>query len=199
MGWSTDEFGRSHEGRPGALLADGTEPKPVYVDLGSSSNMHEISDWWVYDGRLNRPRASEVRGACSCGWRGAGRYAIDWGALEGGDADGEDPYDIDLPGPYADWERHLDEVRARSVPLPAGLQDLIDQVESRLDSLVDQAPLAALKAVADLERTVKRVAGDAAYAVEMDELSWETVGKALGVPEREARSRLLGYALRRNH
>ncbi|WP_329456494.1 hypothetical protein [Streptomyces sp. NBC_01497] len=190
MGWQRDEFGSFHEGRPGPVLADGDEPKPVYVDTGSSG-VHETSEWWVHDGGRSGPRAVDVRGSCSCGWRGASRYPIDWDALA---EDGLQ--DFDVSGPYTDWERHLDDVAAQSVPLPVGLEELLEQVEDRLDALADQAPLAALRAVAALERTAKRVAGEAAFAVERDGPPWETVGRALGITEREARSRLLGYALR---
>ncbi|MFJ8164195.1 hypothetical protein ACIRBY_25170 [Streptomyces sp. NPDC096136] len=33
--WTSDEFGTSHEGRGGVLLADGTAPKPVCFDSAS--------------------------------------------------------------------------------------------------------------------------------------------------------------------
>src|SRR4051794_13931402 len=34
--WTTEEFGTSHKGAVGVLLADGTAPKPVFFDTGSS-------------------------------------------------------------------------------------------------------------------------------------------------------------------
>ncbi|MFF3956579.1 hypothetical protein ACFYY1_25680 [Streptomyces sp. NPDC001890] len=40
----TEEFGGEHEGRPGALLADGTEPGPAYLDSGSGSTVHRSTD-----------------------------------------------------------------------------------------------------------------------------------------------------------
>ncbi len=46
-GWRTEEFGTSHQGCPGAVLADGTEPHPVIVDLGSGPTMHETSHWSI--------------------------------------------------------------------------------------------------------------------------------------------------------
>ncbi|MYU47748.1 hypothetical protein GTV15_08470, partial [Streptomyces sp. SID7803] len=59
--WKTEEFGASHQGRPGAVLADGAEPKPVTFDLGSGTNVHETSNWWVYDGNTLAPH---VRPRC---------------------------------------------------------------------------------------------------------------------------------------
>lgn len=67
MGWQTEEFGSSHEGSVGALLADGSEPKPVWLDAGSAGNGRKTSEWWAYDGRLNTQRATHLRGCCSCG------------------------------------------------------------------------------------------------------------------------------------
>ncbi|MGW9116214.1 hypothetical protein ACWGRV_06110 [Streptomyces sp. NPDC055663] len=52
--WETDGFGGEYEGRPGALLADGTEPGPAYFDSGSGSTMHRSTDWYVYDGYVLR-------------------------------------------------------------------------------------------------------------------------------------------------
>ncbi|MFC9619439.1 hypothetical protein ACFTXM_05390 [Streptomyces sp. NPDC056930] len=39
--WETDEFGSEHEGRPGVLLADGTEPGQVYFDAGSGPRVRD--------------------------------------------------------------------------------------------------------------------------------------------------------------
>ncbi|MGW1843005.1 hypothetical protein [Streptomyces sp. NPDC001966] len=52
--WETEGFGGEHEGRPGALLADGTEPGPAYFDSGSGSTVHRSTDWYVYDGYVLR-------------------------------------------------------------------------------------------------------------------------------------------------
>ncbi|MFI2317637.1 hypothetical protein [Streptomyces sp. CB00072] len=46
--WKTGEFGRAHQGRPGTLLADGSEPEPLVFDIGSSASVHRSSDWWFY-------------------------------------------------------------------------------------------------------------------------------------------------------
>ncbi|MGW4725371.1 hypothetical protein [Streptomyces sp. NPDC004291] len=42
-GWRRDGF-ESHEGMVGVLLTDGSEPKPVFFDLGSGATFHESSD-----------------------------------------------------------------------------------------------------------------------------------------------------------
>ncbi|MFI0822042.1 hypothetical protein ACH4TX_40775 [Streptomyces sp. NPDC021098] len=190
MGWQSEEFGSFHEGTAGAVLGDGSEPGPVYVDAGSGSHMPAITDWWVYDGTLGAPRATHLRGSCSCGWRGERRYAIDWGLVA------EDPYDADTSGPRDDWAQHIEHVKERSVPLPVALEGLLAEVDQQLTALAADAPLAALRAVAALERTTKRIGREAAYHAEADELSWETIGKALGITEKDARSRLVNYSLR---
>ncbi|MER5545924.1 hypothetical protein ACWD4N_19860 [Streptomyces sp. NPDC002586] len=192
MEWKTEQFGSSHEGRAGSVLADGSEPEPVYFDVGSGSYVPKSSDWWVYDGTLGAPEASDLRGSCSCGWRGASRYPIDWSQV-----DRFHPYEYDTSGPYEDWAQHIAEVEARSVPLPEDITDLVDRLDERLSSLADQAPLAALKAVAALERIAENVGRQAAYDVQADELSWETVAKALGLTEEDARSRLFHYSFGR--
>lgn len=77
--WTTVEFGTSHRGRPGAVLPDGSEPKPVVFDVESGTNFRETRNWQVYAGStLSAPRATALRGACSCGWRGSGLHPIDW-------------------------------------------------------------------------------------------------------------------------
>ncbi|MFE7402526.1 hypothetical protein [Streptomyces sp. NPDC057557] len=191
--WETEEFGSEHEGRPGVLLADGTEPGPVYFDAGSGPAIHRSVDWWVYDGTLGAPIATELRGACSCGWRGSPRYPLDWEVV-----DRRRPYLADTSGPEGDWDTHITEVQARTVPVPADLTALLDQAEERLTALVADEPMAALRAVAALQRLTDRVAVDAAFCVDTaDGPRWDTVAQALGISEQAARSRLTHYALRR--
>lgn len=191
MGWQSDEFGTSHEGEARAVLPDGTEPKPMHFDVGSGGHVHETSDWWVYDGTLGALRAAALRGSCSCGWRGTSLYPIDWSQVAR-----RAPYDYDTSGPEDDWEAHIEEVNARTVPLPLALRELLDQLEQHLNTLADQAPLAALKAVEALERMTGHIGREAAHGTQVDEMSWETIGKALGLPEAEARARVSRYARR---
>ncbi|MEU3752967.1 hypothetical protein AB0H17_09425 [Streptomyces olivoreticuli] len=195
MGWQTEEFGSFHEGRAGAVLADGSEPGPVYLDSGSGGGLPPTSDWQVYDGTYDAPKAADLRGSCSCGWRGTSRYPIDWPQVIA------DEHCMDTSGPRDDWEQHISEVRTRSVPLPVELEDLLKRVEEQLDALAMEAPVAALKAVAALERTTGRISRNAADNAQADErageLSWEAIGTALGLNEKDARSRLNRYSFRR--
>ncbi|MFJ8668925.1 hypothetical protein [Streptomyces sp. NPDC093600] len=96
------------------LLADGSEPGPVYFDMGSGGDVHQSTDWWVYDGTRRAPTAVQMRGRCSCGWRGERTYPIDWAQIPR-----DDPYEYDTSGPLEDWQEHVDEVEALTVPLPA--------------------------------------------------------------------------------
>ncbi|MFE0134646.1 hypothetical protein ACFWY6_24240 [Streptomyces sp. NPDC059037] len=191
MGWKTEQFGMSHEGRAGAVLANGTEPEPMHFDTGSSGNVHKTSDWWVYDGTLRAPQATDLRGSCSCGWRGTALYPIDWSQVSR-----RHPYEYDASGPYTDWAQHISEVEERSVPLPDELAGLLEKVDEQLTALADQGPVAALKAVVLLERITKRIGRDAAANAQLDEVPWDSIAKALGLTEREARSRLINYSYR---
>lgn len=191
MGWKSEEFEASHEGWAGAVLADGSEPGPVYLDPGSGSDFHETREWWAYSGILNRPRAARARAACACGWRGTGTYPIDWATVST-----TGPYEPVIDGPEDDWEGHIAEVESRTVPLPAELAALLQRLEDQLLDLADEAPLAALKAVAALERATKRAARNAARNARADELSAEAIATGLGLSADRAGSRLTHYALR---
>ncbi|MEU5825851.1 hypothetical protein [Streptomyces sp. NPDC047803] len=190
--WENEGFGASHRGRPGAVLADGTEPKPVVFDLGSGTHFHETSDWWVYDGHTrNAPRASALRGACSCGWCGTTFHPVDWQQAA---AKGPELYDTS--GPHADWKQHMTDVEHRSVPIPEDVADLLARLRERLDVLADDAPLAALRIVAALEFTITEAGAVAAHTARADDQSWDTIATGLGLTESEARSRLHRYARR---
>ncbi|MEW1693538.1 hypothetical protein ACIQOF_35880 [Streptomyces sp. NPDC091265] len=186
------EFSAAHEGRPGVVLADGTEPLPVYFDTGSGGHMHESSDWWIYDGTLGAPVATQLRGSCSCGWRGETLHPLDWETVER-----HGPELHDTSGPEDDWDQHITEVEARTVPIPEDLIDLLTQVDQRLNALACYAPLAALRAIATLEYTLTQAGRTAALNAEADDTAGNTIGPGLGLPDRHARSRLLRYTLRR--
>ncbi|MEU5434961.1 hypothetical protein AB0G73_16520 [Streptomyces sp. NPDC020719] len=194
MGWRSEEFGASHEGNAQAVLADGSEPGPRYFDVGSGPNVHKTSDWWVYDGTPRAPQATDLRAACVCGWRGLAQYVIDWSDVE---RNGPDLYDTS--GPYGDWNQHIREVTARTVPLPAAVEDLLERLDEQLTALAMDAPLAALRAVAALERTTRSVGRAAACMAEADEMPWEAIGTALGLSERDACARLRRYSLGLDH
>ncbi|WP_256984810.1 hypothetical protein [Streptomyces sp. 2R] len=87
--------------------------------------------------------------------------------------------------------------RGRCVPVPEELSALLDEVELQLDKLSFGAPLAALRAVSRLERIVTETGRRAAYGADADAKAGAPIGPGLGLPEDEARRRLLRYTLRR--
>lgn len=184
MAWRSEEFGESHEGFVGAVLADGSEPKPVHLDVGRDGCGFETGEWWAYNGWLGRPKAAGRRASCACGWRGE-NHPIDWEQVDGHDLD-----DLDTSDAYDDWWEHIRAVERRTIPLPEELSGLMRQVEQRLDALAETAPVAALKAVAMLERMAGRVGKEAAYGVQADDVSGEALGRALGLSVDSARERL---------
>ena len=181
-GWQVEEFGAHHEGRAVAVLADGTEPKPAIFDTGSGGHINQSSQWWCYNGTRTNPRASDLRGGCSCGWRGTGLYPIDWAVV------GERPYGVDTPAPRDDWLGHIRQVRARTIPIPEEVTELLQRLDEKLAELADDAPIAALRAVAALERTAKRIGIDAACSMGTDDVPWKAVGASLGLTEKDARA-----------
>ncbi|MFD7924023.1 hypothetical protein ACFV3R_33060 [Streptomyces sp. NPDC059740] len=189
MGWRDAEFGASHEGWAGAVLADGSEPKPVYLDLGSGTQVHQTREWWAYDGALGRPAAARCRAACACGWRGPDR------PLPADEPDGPG-VEQGAEEAYEDWRGHIETVERKAVPLPTELTETIERLHEHLTTAVKVVPVAALRAVASLERLTAQMAAHAAWAVEEDELSWETIGTALGLDAPTARTRVTSYQLR---
>ncbi|MFD5507101.1 hypothetical protein ACFWIB_04910 [Streptomyces sp. NPDC127051] len=99
------------------LLADGSEPGPVYFDVGSGSYVPSSREWHVYDGRFGRPRAAVLRGSCSCGSRGMAEYPLDWTELLKDKR--LDDADADLSGPIADYDAHLSVIRDAAHELAA--------------------------------------------------------------------------------
>ncbi|MFK0257944.1 hypothetical protein [Streptomyces sp. NPDC090445] len=186
--WQTNEFAGEHDGRPAAVLDDGSEPKPLIHDVGSGADFHTSTDWWDYDGTLGSPRATRVRAACSCGWRGEQSYPIDW------DVDEELlPVSLDTGGPQDDWQEHIAGIEAGAVPLPAGLQELLVQVDAELEKLTDCDPLAALRAVAVPERCIARTAGTAAYHLMQDQVPDDRIAAGLGISPGKVLGRMLRY------
>ncbi|MFD6113774.1 hypothetical protein ACFWG0_27200 [Streptomyces yangpuensis] len=184
-------LGAAHEGTVGVLLADGNEPGPVYFDVGSGPYMPSSREWHAYDGRRGRPRAAVLRGTCSCGWRGAAEYPLDWTTLPGDQPLWE--ADVDLSGPIADYEAHLSVIRDGSVPLPTELTELLAELVRRLDVLAVEEPLVALKALADLRYVIARTGKNAAYELADRNLPLLVVATALGTGEAATRTYLNDY------
>ncbi|MFF5854557.1 hypothetical protein ACFY8B_02790 [Streptomyces sp. NPDC012751] len=187
MGWRTEEFGESHEGIVGAVLDDGSEPKPAYLDTGGGPGTYRTSEWWAYDGGGGRPRAAGARASCSCGWRGPS-VPVPWGGPAG---DGLE--DLDVSGPHRDWTEHVRTVERRTVPLPEDLAQLLAALEEKLLALAEDAPAAALRAVTALDRLGRRAGREAAYMIDEDDGRWEALGRALGIGADRARSLVTRY------
>ncbi|MFD5890986.1 hypothetical protein ACFWHQ_34180 [Streptomyces sp. NPDC060334] len=156
--WTSDEYGRSHEGRVGVLLEDGSVPKPVYFDSASGSSGWEVSHWSVYDGAGTyqpRPKAHLLRAECSCGWTGTG-HTVDWTTV------GEAPFrESGLPTAdrcEEDWDTHLRDVADTTVRLPTALEALLQTVTTAIEDLAEDSPTAALKAARTLELIARRTA-----------------------------------------
>jgi hypothetical protein len=189
MEWQSEEFGSSHKGMEGVLLEDGTEPKPAVVLASSSGGaVHRTSELWAYNGKEGNPRAAYVRGSCSCGWRGTNRYPVQWDI----DAVYPEPY-VEESGAREDWDRHIEEVESKTVPLPADVEDLLERLEERLSALGADSPLAALRAVGAVERIAKRIGWRVACDVDPGEASWDEMGRVIGVSGSDLRRRLMSY------
>lgn len=184
-------LGAAHQGAVGVLLADGSEPGPVYFDVGSGPDVPSSTEWHAYDGRRGRPRALVLRGSCSCGWRGAAEYPLDWARL-GGDQPLYEA-DVDLSGPIGDYEAHVSVVRDAAVPLPAELTALLTDLVRQLDVLAVEEPLVVLKALADLRYVIGQTGQDAAYELAARDVPLKDVATALGTSESAARRYLNDY------
>ncbi len=195
-GWRRDGF-ESYEGMVGVLLADGSEPGPVFFDLGSGSNFYESTSWWDYDGEFRRPTAVAMRGRCACGWRGTKTYPIDWEKVR----ENDDPDAYDTSGPYAQWEAHLDAAAGRAVALPEDLAELLGKVREHLDRLwleedKTRAYATMLKTCDGLEAIVAETGPEAARALayaQDEDGAMPALAEALGMTEKAARARLLHY------
>ncbi|MGE7386496.1 hypothetical protein ACQKM2_13570 [Streptomyces sp. NPDC004126] len=185
--WTAEEFGRSHEGSVGVLLADGSVPRPALFDTGSGPDVHESSHWSVYDGRLPHiPRAAALRGVCSCGWTGP-EHPLDWEAI--GEQDLEDAADEQADACCQDWDGHTSAVEATTIPLPETVTSLLDRLEAEIGKLAETSPLAAIRAVRRIETTVGGVGYWAARHAQQDSTPAQAAA-ALGLTEEAARREL---------
>ncbi|RGD59473.1 hypothetical protein DR950_18230 [Kitasatospora xanthocidica] len=190
--WTTDEFGDSHEGAVGVLLADGTVPRPAFFPSLSQGGGHTTSQWDVYDGRHGlTPRAHALRAVCSCGWTGP-EHQVAW--------NGDDEQRFDEPADELaylceqEWDEHTTEVEKSAVAMPDDITDLIRILEDKLDKLGTESPLAAIRVVRMLELTAKRSASRPARIARYD-LGIEQSAAGLGLSEDGARRLLSRFDL----
>ncbi len=186
--WVTDELGDAHGGQPGVVNADGSEPGPVTVMSNSGGGIGTLTEWWAYDGRIEGPAATHLRGSCSCGWRGETLYPVDWDQ-----AHEQQPYAYDTSGPERDWLEHTQEVETTLVPLPDDLRALLDQVNERLDALSGPEPLAVLRAANILQRHTQMSLQAAARSIEQNRTTPAAVAAAIGCSPGQAQDRLRSY------
>ncbi|WP_345680238.1 hypothetical protein [Yinghuangia aomiensis] len=164
--------------RAAAVLADGSEPGPVYLDIGSGTHVPRSSHWSLYTGESpRRPRAVAVRGACACGWRSNRTHPLD--------QDDADHTTVGVEaGPYRDWADHLTAVEAAAAPIP-------EPVAATLAALEEQ--LAALERLADDVARRALTAIDIGDDPDVGEHTWAALAIGLGLTEPEARTRLLRW------
>ncbi|MFD9411580.1 hypothetical protein ACFWBN_31790 [Streptomyces sp. NPDC059989] len=189
--WKTDEFGKSHAGRVGVLLEDGSVPKPVYFD-GNSSTGHTSAFWAGYSGRpFYGPRAHMLRAVCTCGWTGT-EYPLDWQRIGDTPLHEDEPTWTDAENCRDDWDRHIETVEASTIAFPAEIDDLLTKTNEALDRLTDESPAAALKAARRLEILAQAIGYHAARAAHRS-MEPEEVGAALGVTGDQAEDLLDRY------
>ncbi|MEJ8653693.1 hypothetical protein WKI65_38015 [Streptomyces sp. MS1.AVA.3] len=182
--WTTEEFGSSHEGAVGVLLADGTVPAPVFFDTSSGADGQSVSQWNVYDGQIaHGPRAAALRAVCSCGWNGR-EHKLDWESI------GEQKLIEAAHGTadtcMEDWDTHTAEVDQSAIPLPETVTALLDQLHEEIEKLAKTSPLAAVRAARRLEVTAGQVGYCPAHDARQDTTA-EQAAAALGLNEDAAR------------
>ncbi|MFD0272236.1 hypothetical protein ACFVGY_37575 [Streptomyces sp. NPDC127106] len=187
--WESDEFGASHRGRVGVLLADGSVPGPVYFDAASGAGGQTVTHWSVYDGRWpNAPRAACLQAVCSCGWAGP-EHRLDWEAI--GKAELHQAGLDDADRCQDDFDRHITDIDRRAVSLPAELETLLDDMELAIEQLAKDAPVAAVRAARRLEILAGRTGYTAAHAsLDQDP---EQVAAALGLNTDQTRTLLARF------
>ncbi|MFH9674972.1 hypothetical protein ACH4L5_22270 [Streptomyces sp. NPDC017405] len=190
--WTTEEFGTSHEGAVGVLLADGSVPDPVFIAMDSSGGGREVSQWSVYDGGdgvVRAPRAAALRALCSCGWSGPS-HPLRWEEFGGKDL-------VVAAGDVADtcaqeWDVHTVEAERPAITVPGPLADLLVRVESEIEKLARTTPLAALRAARRLEVIAVQTASWPALDI-LRNATAEQTAAALGLNEDAAQNLLARF------
>ncbi|WP_225447012.1 hypothetical protein [Streptacidiphilus sp. PB12-B1b] len=72
------------------------------------------------------------------------------------------------------------------------MDELLQRLQDRIANLAADAPVAALRVVAALERLTGHAGLETVFNLEAD-VSWQTMGEALGVSADAARSRVRKY------
>ncbi|MET8983443.1 hypothetical protein ABZX85_48585 [Streptomyces sp. NPDC004539] len=77
------------------------------------------------------------------------------------------------------------------------MNELIAQLEKKLDNLACEEPMAGLRVVAALERITEQAGRLVTFNVKADDPSDEAIAKSLGMAEQEVGTYLLRHYLRR--
>lgn len=178
--WESDDGTEYHEGYLLGVLGDGSIP--VYRDM--PLQMTFMGGYWS-GGLPDDPGQDPawVLPACDCngsrekGWRGV---RVPYSRAEHGDNDPDDG--------YAQWQAHIAQVDASTVPaaITAAIGALFDALND--DELRARSPLATLGALKGVRRGLEEQIRVFAQQAHQQGTSWEGVGRALGVDEQRARA-----------
>ncbi|MFJ8429831.1 hypothetical protein ACIQ9P_00875 [Kitasatospora sp. NPDC094019] len=189
--WTTDEFGSSHEGSVGVLLADGTVPGPAFFPMSSGGEGQSTSQWSVYDGFFGlTPKAHALRAECSCGWTGT-EHPLDWEQI------GEQELRVaarDLAEECETewWDGHTITVEKSAIAVPEEITDLVRLVAEKIEKLAQRSPLAAVRAARLLEVAAVRTGYWPAHDARA-KASPEEAAAALGLNEDDTRHLLARF------
>lgn len=170
-------------GTSAPVPVDRTEPKPVIFDLGSGSQMRETSDWWVYDGALNAPLVTALRGACSCGRRAISHHPLDWQ-----EAAAEGPEWHDTGGPEADWDQHITDIDDRTTPIPEDVAALLTQLRPAWTPWPSAHPSPRCPPSPPSNTPSPKPPAPPAHMARADDQPWTTTATALGLTETDTRT-----------
>ena len=175
MGWLYDGVpDEEHEGYPIGVLANGVIPT---YEAGDQWFEMEFRDGWWSAGDTSHDPGVEpgwLLPTCVCGWRGQ-RVAYDPQAEDAA---------------RAQWDAHMDEVTVYLLSVAKAAEVLIDGLDvARKGGEFDARPLAVIKALRVTQAHIGSQVAAAVGAARAQELSWESIGQALGVTRQTAHER----------
>lgn len=175
MGWLYDGVpDEEHEGYPIGVLANGVIP--TYQAGGRWCEMEFRGGWWSAGGASPDPGVEPawLLPTCVCGWRGQ-----------------RVPYDPQAEdAARAQWDAHMDEVTVYLLSVAKAAELLIDALGvARKGGEFDARPLAVIKALRVTQAHVGAEVAAAVGAARAQDVSWELIGRALGVTRQTAHER----------
>jgi hypothetical protein len=189
VGWIYDGVpDEEHEGRSIGVLANGVIP--TYAVGNQWFEMEFRDGWWSTGDGADDPGVEPawLLPTCVCGWRGE-RVAYDPRAQAGtgaGVGTGTGAEDA----ARAQWDAHMDEVTVYFLTVAKAGEALIEALDvARLGGEFDGRPLAVIKALRVTQAHIGAQITAAVGAARARELSWESIGEALGVTRQTAHER----------